>query len=277
VAQYLSISVIIPTYNRAHTLPRALHSVLKQDHPVHEIIVVDDGSNDNTAQIIAKNFPSVHLIKQKNQGVSAARNSGIQAATGTWIALLDSDDCWLPSKLSRQIEVLEKNSNPMICHTNEIWIHNGHRRNPMKKHEKKGGAIFYHCLPRCTISPSTVMINKIIFKEMGYFDVTLPVCEDYDFWLRISARHQVLYVDAPLSKKYGGHTDQLSTLYWGMDRFRIQALDKLLKTNKLDEMKRAAVQKTLSKKCKILIKGAIKHKNKKMKFYGEAIMKYHRF
>jgi len=277
VEDRFSISVIIPTYNRAETLPRALYSVLKQDHPIHEIIVVDDGSHDDTAQIIAKNFPSVCLIRQKNQGVSAARNRGIQAATGTWIALLDSDDCWLPTKLSRQIKALKKHANSKICHTNETWICKGQIRNPMKKHEKKGGDLFFYCLPQCTISPSTVMIDKEIFKELGYFDVTLPVCEDYDFWLRISAVYPVLYIDETLSKKYGGHADQLSTSYWGMDRFRIQALDKLLKTDQLDKKKCTAVRIILSKKCKILIKGAIKHKNKKMKTYGEAIMAYHQF
>ncbi len=272
-----SISVILPTYNRASTLFRALDSVLKQDYPLHEIIVIDDGSKDNTAQIIQEDFLSVRLIRQQNRGVSAARNRGIFTATGEWLAFLDSDDSWSPDKLSRQIEALKCHAQHVICHTNEIWIQNGKRRNPMKKHAKKGGEIFYHCLPLCTISPSSVMIKKALFDEIGCFDETLPVCEDYDLWLRICARHPVFYIDSPLTIKYDGHEDQLSTRYWGMDRFRIQALDKLLKTNVLESDKRAAVCEILSKKCKILIKGAVKHQNNTMQNYGEKIMKSHGF
>jgi len=272
-----SISVIIPTYNRARILARALNSVLKQDYPFHEIIVIDDGSDENTPQVIQEDFPSVKLILQQNRGVSAARNRGIFAATGEWIALLDSDDCWFPDKLSEQVEGLKCNPKHVICHTNEIWIHNGKMRNPMKKHAKKGGELFHHCLPQCTISPSTVMIKRSLFDEIGYFDETLPVCEDYDLWLRICVRYPVFYIDTPLSTKYGGHKDQLSTQYWGMDRFRIQALDKLLKTNELKGVNRALVCEILSKKCKILIKGAVKHQNKKMQDYGEEVMEYHGF
>ena len=273
----LSISVIIPTYNRAHTLPRALESVLKQNYPIHEIIVVDDGSNDNTAEIIQAHFPTVRSIRQENRGVSVARNKGIQTATGEWIALLDSDDCWSPSKLFSQVEALNAQALAVICHTNEIWIQNGKRRNPMKKHEKKGGQLFYHCLPLCIISPSSVLIKKEVFEEIGYFDETLPACEDYDLWLRVCARYRVLYIDRPLTTKYGGHEDQLSRKYWGMDRFRIQALDKLLKTKGLEEAKRVAARVTLGKKCEILIKGALKHQNKAMKTYGEEVMKRHGF
>lgn len=142
----LSISVIIPTYNRVKTIHRALDSVLKQHYPVHEIIVIDDGSSDNTAQVIEEFFPSVFLIRQENRGVSAARNTGIQTASGEWIALLDSDDCWLPSKLSDQVVALEKHAKQVICHTNETWVQNGKMCNPMKKHAKRGGGLFYHCL-----------------------------------------------------------------------------------------------------------------------------------
>ncbi len=272
-----SISVIIPTFNRAQTLRRALDSVLKQDYPIHEIIVIDDGSSDNTTQIIEENYPAICLIRQENRGVSAARNRGIHAASGQWIALLDSDDCWSPSKLSHQIKAFKANPKELICHTNETWMDGGKRRNPMKKHAKKGGALFVDCLSQCTISPSTVMIKKALFEEVGYFDPTLPVCEDYDLWLRICARYEVLYIDQALSTKYGGHEDQLSRQYWGMDRFRIQAIDKLLKTVELEDAKRAAALRILKKKCEVLVIGAVKHQNKIMQNYGESVMRFHGF
>ena len=145
------------------------------------------------------------FIQQSNAGVSSARNVGIKRASGDWIAFLDSDDEWLPEKLETQMNALYKNPEIKICHTNEIWIRNGTRVNPKKKHEKFGGWIFQKCLPLCCISPSSVIIHKSIFKEIGLFDDSLPACEDYDLWLRITARNPVLYIKDSLLRKYGGH------------------------------------------------------------------------
>ena len=256
-----AISVIIPSYNRAHTLKRALDSVLRQTRPADEIIVVDDGSTDNTEQLIQQQYPQVIYVKQTNQGVSAARNRAIETASGEWLALLDSDDEWLPNKLATQLALLEHQPGYRLIHSDEIWIRNGVRVNQMKKHAKSGGWIFENCLPLCAISPSAAMIQRDLFAEVGLFDEDLPACEDYDLWLRTTARYPVLYCHEPLILKYGGHEDQLSQQHWGMDRFRIQALTKSLEDNYLTHDNRAAAQAMLNKKINIVLKGARKHNN----------------
>jgi len=239
-------------------LARALQSVCAQTRLPNEVLVIDDGSTDNTAARIRTDFPDVELIRQENRGVSAARNAGIRRAKGTWIALLDSDDAWLPEKLERQLEALERAPDTVLCHTDEIWIRRGRRVNPMKKHRKYGGAIFERCLPLCVISPSSALVHRRLFELVGLFDESLPACEDYDFWLRATARFPVLYVEQALTMKYGGHADQLSHRFWGMDRFRIAALEKLLEDAALEDAKRRAVQATLARKIAIYAAGARK-------------------
>lgn len=261
VAQPMQISVIIPTYNRVHTLPRALDSVLEQSLTPLEIILVDDGSRDHTQALVADRYPSVRYLHQKNKGVSAARNTGIAAAKGEWIALLDSDDAWLPGKLSAQKARLETQPGHRLIHTEEIWVRNGKRVNAMKKHAKTGGRIFRQCLPLCVISPSSALIHRELLAEAGGFDETLPACEDYDLWLKICARESVLFVEEPQIVKYGGHEDQLSRQHWGMDRFRIQALKNIVESGTLaDEDCHAAID-MLRKKAEILAKGAEKRGN----------------
>ena len=256
-----SVSVIIPTHNRAHTLTRALDSVLTQSHSAMEIIVIDDGSIDETKQLIEDLYPSVQYYFQNNRGVSAARNRGIRLAQGEWIALLDSDDEWLPHKLELQLTLAEQDTDIPLVHGDEIWIRNGTRVNQMNKHEKAGGWIFQRCLPLCAISPSAVMIKRSLFDEVGLFDEELPACEDYDLWLRICSRYPVHYCDEALIIKYGGHDDQLSRKHWGMDRFRIRALNNVLEHNHLQNEDRDAALETLSQKLEILMKGAHKHGN----------------
>jgi len=256
-----SISVVIPTYNRVALLERALGSVLAQTLSADEIIVVDDGSTDGTVSMLKSRYPEVNFIEQDNQGVSAARNAGIKTANHSWIALLDSDDVWHANKLERQVQELKNAPEHLICHCDEIWIRNGQRVNQMDKHKKTGGHIFQHCLPLCAISPSAVMIHGSLFEEIGLFDETLPACEDYDLWLRICSRYPVLYVDEALITKYGGHDDQLSRKYWGMDRFRIQALNKIISETKLNDSDRQAAIKIMIKKMNIYLAGAEKHGN----------------
>ncbi len=254
----MNVSVIIPTHNRADLLPRALNSVLAQTLPPGEIILVDDGSTDRTGDLIRQQYPTVRYLRQACRGVSAARNLGIAAARGEWIALLDSDDAWLPGKLQAQHNALDAHHGCRLCHTEEIWIRNGRRVNPMRKHAKSGGRIFRRCLPLCVISPSSTLIHRDLLDETGGFDETLPACEDYDLWLRICAHEPVLFVDTPQIVKYGGHPDQLSRRHWGMDRFRIQALEKILRQDGLQADDRAAALQTLVEKAQILAKGAEK-------------------
>ncbi|MES9963124.1 MAG: glycosyltransferase family A protein [Candidatus Sedimenticola sp. 20ELBAFRAG] len=254
----MQISAVIPTHNRATVLERALASVLTQTHPAMEVIVVDDGSEDRTRELLTQKFPSVRYLHQPNQGVSSARNLGIANARGDWIAFLDSDDEWLPGKLQAQKELLSNQPDIRICHTEEIWIRDGKRVNQMKKHTKQGGTIFRHCLPLCVISPSSVMIHRDVFEQVGVFDESLPACEDYDLWLRICARYPVAFVEQPQINKYGGHEDQLSRRHWGMDRFRLQALEKIIVSGEIQGPDLEAASEMLTRKAAILANGAEK-------------------
>ena len=254
----MEISLIIPTYNRCSLLKRALNSVLEQTRLPDEIIVVDDGSTDNTVDMLNNEFPQVTTITHVNKGVSAARNSGIQQAKGDWIAFLDSDDTWLAEKLAAQIRALQQAPDFKVCHTEEIWIRNGVRVNAMHKHKKIGGWIFKQCLPLCAMSPSSIMIHRSVFADVGLFDESLPACEDYDLWLRICAKYPVLFIEQPLINKYGGHEDQLSHKYWGMDRFRIQALEKIITQPGLSTENKQNAMQMLLKKAIIFRNGALK-------------------
>lgn len=269
------ISVIIPTYNRTDVLPRCLDSVFRQTRPADEVIVIDDGSNDGSSKLITAEYPQVKLIQQANGGVSLARNRGIRQASGEWIALLDSDDEWLPEKLAQQEQHMESNPNAILIHTEEIWIRNGTRVNAMDKHQKRGGNIFHHCLPLCCISPSSAMIRRDVFDVIGYFDEDLPACEDYDLWLKICSRWPVEFIDEPLLIKYGGNADQLSRKHWGMDRFRIYALNKLLDSGELNSEQRQQAITVILKKLNIFLKGARKHNNTEyVEEFGQLLYKY---
>lgn len=251
-----AVSVVIPTHNRASLLPRALRSVLEQTRIPDEVVVVDDGSTDNTTSVVEEEFPEVRLLSQENRGVSAARNRGIMTTSGDWVAFLDSDDQWAPEKLERQLAALRLRSEFQVCHTDEIWIRNGRRVNPRRKHAKYGGRIFRYCLPLCAMSPSSVLIHRSVFERVGLFDEALPACEDYELWLRICSRFPVLYLDELLVVKYGGHPDQLSRNVWGLDRYRIQALEKILGTAELSAEERLAAIEILIEKIEIYIAGA---------------------
>ena len=266
----LRVSVIIPTYNRENFIVNCVQSVRAQSSPACEIIVVDDGSIDRTYQnlkeigfeSLATDKPSLRYIYQENKGVSAARNLGIKEAHGEYIAILDSDDFWLPTKLERQVAVLVSNkAHVRLCHTDEIWLRNGKRVNPHEKHKKQGGEIFLNCLKMCCISPSSVVLHKSVFDDFGVFDENLPACEDYDFWLRYCANEEVIFVNDHLIIKNGGHTNQLSHQYWGMDRFRVYALEKLVNDTDLKSIFRLEAIRELIKKLNILINGAKKRNN----------------
>ena len=252
------LSIIIPTFNRSELLYRALNSVFMQTYSDYEVIVIDDGSTDGTAEMLQKNFTQVRYFYQSNKGVSASRNKGLELAKGRWIAFLDSDDEWLPHKLEKQISLLKAKPDYKICHTEEIWVRNGVRVNQMKKHRKTGGWIFPQCLPLCVMSPSSILIHHSVFDSIGNFDTSLPACEDYDLWLRITAEYPVLYIEEPLIKKYGGHDDQLSKKHWGMDRYRIQALQNIISGETLNNENKQKAIAMLLKKCKVFQKGALK-------------------
>ncbi len=259
----MKVSVIIPTYNRKHTLSRAIESIISQTIKPLEIIIVDDGSDDGTREWIKQEYPFIQYLNQNNSGVSASRNRGIFSANGNWIAFLDSDDEWIPEKLERQLSILRSDKEAVFCHTNEIWIRNGTRVNQMKKHEKYGGYIFEKCLDMCRISPSSSIIKKEVFDHIGYFDESLIVCEDYDLWLRIAAHYKVLFLDQPLIKKYGGHFDQLSRVEGGIEKYRIQSLEKILSSKSLNKSQFNSAKEILIKKLNIYANGVRKRKRVK--------------
>jgi len=255
----MKVSVIIPTYNRGWCIGRSISSILYQQYEGYEVIVVDDGSGDNTKEILSLFGERIRIIRNlENKGVAYSRNIGIKNARYPFIAFLDSDDYWLPKKLLYQIQFFKENPDAKICQTQEIWIRKGKRVNPKKKHLKPSGDIFKPSLRLCLVSPSAVMLKKELFDEVGLFDEDLPVCEDYDMWLRISCRYPVYLIDKPLVVKTGGHNDQLSSKYWGMDRFRIYSLVKLIKNEALPEEKYEAAIEELSYKCRIYGNGCIK-------------------
>jgi len=260
-----NISVVIPTYNRRQTIGRSIDSVLNQTLFPSEIIVVDDGSTDGTSDYIQSNFPSIRLLQQSNKGVSSARNMGIRSSNSDWVALLDSDDEWFPKKLEKQVMTLSQNLDIKFCHTEEIWIRNGVRVNQMKKHQKYGGHIFNKCLDMCRISPSSVLFHRSILDDVGYFDKDQKVCEDYDLWLRITAKYPVLYIDESLIKKYGGHEDQLSKVKDGIESHRIKVLEKLI-MQKFTSVQKNVMLKMLIKKLTIFSIGA--QKRGKIKAYN---------
>jgi glycosyltransferase involved in cell wall biosynthesis len=256
----IDISVIIPVYDRPEKVLKAIRSVCEQTYPAKEIIVVDDGSTDNTVASVKKDFPQVKVIAQKHQGVSSARNKGVAGSNCKWLAFLDSDDIWHKDKLEKQVNFIKENPGTLILQTDEIWIRNGKRVNPMKKHQKYSGLIFKECLPRCIVTPSSVLMRKDLFNTVGGFDEKLPACEDYDLWLRIAKDIPIELINEHLLTRYGGHDDQLSAKYGLMDSFRISALEKVLKT-KLKTEQKILVKNEIKKKAKIIAGGALKRKN----------------
>jgi glycosyltransferase involved in cell wall biosynthesis len=247
----------------------AIDSVLFQRYDDFELIVVDDGSTDGTEKLVASYLPRLTYLYQEHQGISAARNRGITSARGEYISFLDSDDLWLREKLSFQMRFMESHPECLICYTDEIWIRKGVRVNPMKKHRKYSGMIFEQCLPLCIVSPSSVLIARTLLDEVGIFDETLEVCEDYDLWLRIAARYPLYFINTPLIIKRGGHADQLSKKYNGQDRFRIKVLAKLLAGDFISPRQRELAWRELERKCKIYGRGCIKRGKKEE---GEKIL-----
>ncbi len=274
------LSVIIPTYNRSSFLGEAIQSVLDQEffraHPdfSYEIIVVDDGSTDNTKQVISSFGKRVNYHYQKHKGVSVARNLGLELAQGDRIAFLDSDDLWKKEKIGVQLSFLRAFPQAKVCYTDEVWIRRGIYVNPKKKHQKYSGWIFDKVLPLCLISLSSALFRREVFEEIGKFDENLPACEDYDFGIRLAQKYPVYFLPQALILKRGGHPDQLSRKYWGMDRYRIQALEKALLLE-LSSGQQKLVKQEIVKKCRILVNGFKKRKKEKeAKKYLFLIKKY---
>ncbi len=258
------ISVIIPTWNRVRLLERAIGSVLAQTRPCDELIVVDDGSTDGTADLVrgmaAASGGGIRYIFQENRGAAAARNRGIDAATGDLLCFLDSDDWWDPAKLEIQARAMQEHPGLLVSHTREIWFRRGRRVNQKKKHDPPGGEIFDRCLAMCVVGMSTVMVRAGFFRVHGLFDESLVCCEDYDLWLRAAVYEEFLLVPHPLTFKDGGRPDQLSSRHrMGMDIFRIRSICNLLERVSLTAGQRRLALAELERKCTIYGRGCIRH------------------
>ena len=252
------VSVIIPTYNRAALVQEAVASVLAQTYRDFELLVVDDCSTDGTREALAAWGGETQVLRlPARRGVSVARNAGIAAARGEWLAFLDSDDLWLTEKLARQMAFMGDQPRLLLSQTEETWVRRGLRVNPPRTHKKEGGPIFLRSLERCLVSPSAVVLHRRLIDAHGGFDEDLPAAEDYDLWLRLSWRYEVGLLPEPLVIKRGGHEDQLSR-QWGLDRFRIRALQKILAEPGLPASYQEAARGTLVRKCAIYAKGCEK-------------------
>ena len=256
----LMISVIIPTYNRAQFLGEAIRSVLDQEYFVQngpsyfELLVIDDGSTDTTPEIVCSFGDDLKYVFQQHRGVSAARNRGLELARGDYIAFLDSDDLWKKEKIGVQLSFMKAFPEAMVCCTEETWVRRGRFANPKKKHRKHSGWIFDKVLPLCLLSLSSALFRRELFEEIGKFDEELPACEDYDLSIRIAAKYPIHLLPRPLIVKRGGHADQLSRKYWGMDRFRVKALEKALQLG-LTSQQEQLVRQELVRKYRVLAGG----------------------
>jgi glycosyltransferase involved in cell wall biosynthesis len=201
-----SVSVILPTYNRANLLPRAVRSVLNQTYKDFELIIIDDGSTDNTVDIV-KSFddPRISYIKlEKNKGAPAALNIGIDRARGQFIAFQDSDDEWHREKLSRQVAAFKDAANEVGVVYSGMWRISDDKRTfvPGDDISKKEGDIHESLLSANFIGPPAAMVKKECFSKVGVFDESLPCIEDWELWLRLSKCYHFIYLPEPMVNAY---------------------------------------------------------------------------
>ncbi|MCB0333201.1 MAG: glycosyltransferase family 2 protein, partial [Bdellovibrionales bacterium] len=264
------VSVIIPAHNRPTMLKRAAQSVLSQDYSFFELLVINDGSTESLKEIQVLVESAGHrFLIQDHKGVSAARNYGVAESQGEWIAFLDSDDMWDAKKLSTQVQFHRENPQYQLSQCEELWIRNGKRVNKRTIHAMARGYAFEDSLRLCCISPSSVMLSRKLFESTGGFDERMPVCEDYDLWLRITPHYEVGYIDTPLVTKYGGHDDQLSKSQPAMDRFRLYAISKLLLYGELSDEQWMLACCEMKGKTQILLSGAQNRDNHHQEYYRE--------
>jgi glycosyltransferase involved in cell wall biosynthesis len=223
-----SVSVIIPTYNYSRFIGEAIDSALAQTRAPLEVIVVDDGSTDGTAEVLAAYGDRIRVLRQKNSGVAMARNAGIAAARGEYLAFLDSDDAWYPRKLERQMPRFDAEPSLGLVHCGAETIDSEGRTLKMSVDGMEGQvAEAMLRLDREVIMPqgSSIVVPKRVAEEIGGFDARLPPSEDWDFCYRVAARYAVGYV-AEVLVRYRLHGSGIHMNIGRMERAMLIALEK---------------------------------------------------
>ncbi len=227
------VSVIIPTYQYAQFVGQAIESVLAQTYKDFEVIVVDDGSTDNTSEVLAGFRNQISVIHhQENRGLSAARNTGIRASKGQYVAFLDADDAWLPDKLRLQVKLLDQSPDVGLVFSDMTYFGEryGSKKRAFQEVSPSSGKVFKDLFVKHFIPMPTVIVRKRCFEKVGLFDESLTPCADHDMWLRIAKFFKVDYVDAPLAK-YRLHQRNMSKKREKMLTELIRLKEKTLKSN----------------------------------------------
>ncbi len=226
------VSVIIPTYNRSAVISKAIESVIAQTYEPVEIIIVDDGSTDNTEDKLADYAGKIKYLYKKNGGCSSARNLGIKEANGEYVAFLDSDDAWYPQKLEKQVEKLSQNKDygmvfseiELIDEDNEHISYSKWRNNI-----KKDGDILLDFLKNPAITCSCLLVRKDVLSEVGFFDEQLSTGEDIDMVFRICSKYKAMLIDEPLVRYKKGKDSLSNNLF---TKNRLKAIEKIKQYNK---------------------------------------------
>ena len=228
-----SVSVIIPSFNCAAFLPAAIESVLAQSYGSLEIIVVDDGSTDDTQAAVAPYLDRIHFVRQENRGLPGARNTGIRAARAEFIALLDADDVWLPQKLAHQMPRFTEREICLVYSDFAVRYADGRYQSSylVNRPLASEGSIFAHYIQSRFLFPSTMVFRRACLEACGLFDEEMLACEDIELFARMALRWKVGWVNEPLMVRYEGshnitaNSDKLS-------RYTILALRKILAKEK---------------------------------------------
>jgi glycosyltransferase involved in cell wall biosynthesis len=232
------VSIIIPTFNRLKFLQRAIASIEAQSYQNYEIIIVDDASTDETQAYLQKSkHKSVHL--SENRGVSYARNRGLALAQGTLISFLDSDDQWHEDKLLHQVSFHQEHPEVRCSFGIEKWFRNNKPIQRPLKYEAPSKVTFEQLLEFTYIGPSSVMIERNLIHDLGGFDESLAVCEDFDLWLRITQKTAMYLANHVMIDKYAGDYEQLSRSVLSLEPSRVKALWK----HKDHELAKAMIEK----------------------------------
>jgi glycosyltransferase involved in cell wall biosynthesis len=220
------VSVIIPAYNSARYLQEAVDSVLAQTFDDFEVLVIDDGSTDDTEAVMRRYGAPVRYIRQRNGGVASARNRGIQEASGRYIAFLDADDTWYANKLGRQLAALEQHPDARFCYSAFTVVDSQMRELFVRRSDRRGSAV-EDLLTRGNVVGSicTVLADRSLFAAAGGFDPALSQCADWDMWVRLAVHTEFLYIDEPLVT-YRHHGDMMSRDPALLESDSVRVLDK---------------------------------------------------